>query len=93
VLVGHTCNHSYSGGRDQEDQGSKPAQANNSERSYLKKTHHKKGLLEWLKVKDAGEMAQVAEHLPSKPEVLRSGSSTTKKKKRKDNLKNERKNL
>jgi hypothetical protein len=27
VLVAHTCNPSYSGGRDQEDHGSKPAQA------------------------------------------------------------------
>jgi hypothetical protein len=26
--VAHTCNASYSGGRDQEDHGSKPAQAN-----------------------------------------------------------------
>jgi hypothetical protein len=30
VLVAHTCNPSYSGGRDQEDYSSKPAQANNS---------------------------------------------------------------
>jgi hypothetical protein len=28
VLVAHACNPSYSGGRDQEDQGSKPAGAN-----------------------------------------------------------------
>jgi hypothetical protein len=28
VLVAHTCNPSYSGGRDQKDLGSKPAQAN-----------------------------------------------------------------
>jgi hypothetical protein len=27
VLVAHTYNPSYSGGRDQEDHGSKPAQA------------------------------------------------------------------
>jgi hypothetical protein len=26
--VAHTCNPSYSAGRDQEDHGSKPAQAN-----------------------------------------------------------------
>jgi hypothetical protein len=30
VLVAHACNPSYSGGRDQEDQGLKPAQANSS---------------------------------------------------------------
>jgi hypothetical protein len=29
--VAHTCNPSYSGGRDQEDQGSKPAQVNSSQ--------------------------------------------------------------
>jgi hypothetical protein len=28
VLVAHACNPSYSGGRDQEGHGSKPAQAN-----------------------------------------------------------------
>jgi hypothetical protein len=51
VLVAHICNPSYSGGRDQEDQGLKPAQANSSARPYFKKTHHKKGLVKWLKVK------------------------------------------
>jgi hypothetical protein len=35
--VAHACNPSYSGDRDQEDHGSKPA-------------YHKKGLVEWLKV-------------------------------------------
>jgi hypothetical protein len=48
--VANACNPSYSGGRDQEDQGSKPAQANPEKRkkelqaslgyivrSYLKK--------------------------------------------------------
>jgi hypothetical protein len=41
--VAHTCNPSYSGGRDQEDCGSKPAQANSLRdlRPNLKKTHHK----------------------------------------------------
>jgi hypothetical protein len=49
--VAHTCNPSYSGGRDQEDRGSKPAQFNSSRDPILKKTHHQKGLVEWLKVK------------------------------------------
>jgi hypothetical protein len=40
--VDHACNPSNSGGRDQEDHSSKPAQANSSTRSYLKKSHHKK---------------------------------------------------
>jgi hypothetical protein len=48
--VAHACNPSYSGGRDQEDHGLKPAQANSSARPYLEKTFHKKGLVEWLKV-------------------------------------------
>jgi hypothetical protein len=52
--VAHAYNLSYSGGRDQEDQGSKPAGANSSVRPYLKKTLHnlKK------KKKGAGEVAQ-----------------------------------
>jgi hypothetical protein len=49
--VAHTCNPSYSRGRDQEDRGSKPAWANSSVRPYLKKRFTKIGLLEWLKVK------------------------------------------
>jgi hypothetical protein len=36
VLVAHTCNPSYSGGRDQEDHGSKPAQANSVRDPILK---------------------------------------------------------
>jgi hypothetical protein len=46
TLVAHTCNSSYSGGRDQEDCGSKPARENSSVRPYLEKTHHKEGLME-----------------------------------------------
>jgi hypothetical protein len=49
--VAHACNPSYSGGRDQEDYGSKPAQANSSVRPYLEKSFTKVGLVEWLKVK------------------------------------------
>jgi hypothetical protein len=36
VLVAYTCNPSYSGGRDQEDHGSKPAQENSSQDTILK---------------------------------------------------------
>jgi hypothetical protein len=50
AAVAHTCNTSYSGGKDQEDHSSKPAWANSSKRPYLEKTLHKKGLVEWLKV-------------------------------------------
>jgi hypothetical protein len=36
VLVAHTCNPGYSGGRDQEDCGWKPAWENSSQDSILK---------------------------------------------------------
>jgi hypothetical protein len=36
-LVAHVCNPSYSGGRDQEDHGLKPAQANSSQDLISKK--------------------------------------------------------
>jgi hypothetical protein len=42
VLVAHACDPSYSGGRDQEDGGSKPAQANSSLDPILKKPITKK---------------------------------------------------
>jgi hypothetical protein len=52
--VAHACNTSYSGGRDQENHGSKPARANStttlSKKKKKKKNLHKKGLVEWLKV-------------------------------------------
>jgi hypothetical protein len=35
--VAHACNPGYSGGRDQEGCGSKPAWANSSTRPYLEK--------------------------------------------------------
>jgi hypothetical protein len=38
ALMAQVCNPSYSGGRDQEDWGSKPAQANSSWDPILKKT-------------------------------------------------------
>jgi hypothetical protein len=50
--VAHVCNLSYSGGTDQEDQGSKPAQANSSQDpiSKIPNIYTKKGLVEWLKM-------------------------------------------
>jgi hypothetical protein len=42
VLVVHTCNCSYSGGRDQEDGGSKPVQANSLKDPILKNPSQKK---------------------------------------------------
>jgi hypothetical protein len=50
LLVAHTCNPSYSGGRDQEDWGSKPAWANSLQVPISKTPHTKTGLVEWLKV-------------------------------------------
>jgi hypothetical protein len=47
--MAHTCNPSYSGGRDKVDHGSKPAWGNSSQDPILKKPN-KKGLVEWLKV-------------------------------------------
>jgi hypothetical protein len=44
VPVAHACNPSYSGGRDQEEQSSKPARENSS-------LSTKNGLVGWLKVK------------------------------------------
>jgi hypothetical protein len=49
TLLAHTCNLSYSGGRDQEDCSWKPSQENSSQDPILKKIHYTKGLVEWLK--------------------------------------------
>jgi hypothetical protein len=43
ALVAHSCNPSYSGGRDQEDHSSKPSQANNSGNPILKSSSQKYG--------------------------------------------------
>jgi hypothetical protein len=43
VPVAHTCNPSNSGGRDQEDHGLKPAQANHSRDPISKNLITKKG--------------------------------------------------
>jgi hypothetical protein len=61
VLEADACHPCYSGGRDQEDHGSKPAQANSSGDPIWKlhlarththtHTHTHKELVEWLKVK------------------------------------------
>jgi hypothetical protein len=42
ALVAHDCNPAYAGGRDQEDQGSMPAQANSSQDPILKKPSQKR---------------------------------------------------
>jgi hypothetical protein len=60
--AGHTwlCNPSYSEGRDQEDSGSKPAQAKSSQDPISKKTFTKIGLVEWLKVKALSSSSSTA---------------------------------
>jgi hypothetical protein len=50
VPVAHACNPSYSGGRDQEDHGSKLDQANSSRNPISKTPITKRGLVELLKV-------------------------------------------
>jgi hypothetical protein len=51
VPEAHAYNPSYSEGRDQEDRGSKAAQANSSSRDTIsKKPFTKIGLVEWFKV-------------------------------------------
>jgi hypothetical protein len=47
--VAHAYNPSYPGGSNQEDGGSKPAQANSSRDPTSKKPITKTGLAEWLK--------------------------------------------
>jgi hypothetical protein len=65
ALVAHACNPSYSGGRDEEDLGSKPARA-----SSLKTLSQK-----YPTKNRAGRVAQAAQLL-SKHEVLSSNPST-----------------
>jgi hypothetical protein len=50
ALVTHTCNSSYSEGRNQEGSGSKPTWANSLRDPISKKPITKKGLVEWLKL-------------------------------------------
>jgi hypothetical protein len=70
VLVAHASNPSYSGGRDQEDHSSKPAQANSSRDSYLKKPFTKIGLVEWLKVKALSSSPSTGKKKEKEKEIL-----------------------
>jgi hypothetical protein len=63
VPVAHNCNPSYSGGRDQEDHSSKPAQANSFGDPISQRNPSQKR---------ASGVAQVIEFLPSKHEALSS---------------------
>jgi hypothetical protein len=48
AAVVHACNSSYSGSRNEDDHGSKPARANSPQNPISKKPNQK-GLMEWLK--------------------------------------------
>jgi hypothetical protein len=50
MLVAHSYNPSYLGGRDQEDCSSKPAWVNSTGDPILKKPITEVGLVDWLKV-------------------------------------------
>jgi hypothetical protein len=51
IKIFNPCNPSYSGGRDQEDCSSKPAQSNSLQDPISKKPVTKIGLVEWLRMK------------------------------------------
>jgi hypothetical protein len=72
--VTHTYNPSYSGGRDQEDRGSKPTLDKQFARPCLKKSHYKEG--------PSGLASAVRMHLPRKPEALRLNPKALKKRKK-----------
>jgi hypothetical protein len=59
--VAHTCNSSYSGGRDQEDCCAKPVQGRWFARSYLEKNQQQQ-----QQKNKAGGVAEMEECLPSK---------------------------
>jgi hypothetical protein len=49
-VVVHTCNPSYLGGRDKGVFQFEVSPGKKLARLYLENTHHKKGLVEWLRV-------------------------------------------
>jgi hypothetical protein len=68
--VAHACNPRYSGGRDQEDHGPKPARANSLQDSISRIPNTKTGLVEQLKQQEC---------LLSKREALGSSLSAVEK--------------
>jgi hypothetical protein len=67
--VAHTYNPNYSGGKDQEDGGSKPAWTYSCQDTVSKIPNTKR----------ADRVAQVVEYLPSKCEALSSNSNITQR--------------
>jgi hypothetical protein len=80
ALVAHTCNPSYSGGRDQEDRSLKPARENNFQDPISKKPITDKGLMEWLKVEALSSNPSTAKHKNKNHKTQR--TTTIKKNKR-----------
>jgi hypothetical protein len=70
VPVAHACNPTYSGGRDQEDHGLKPAQANSLQDPILKKPFTKTGLVEWLKVKALSSSPSTTQKKGENPQII-----------------------
>jgi hypothetical protein len=70
VLLAHVCNPSYSGGKDQEDHGWKPAWGKLDPVSKIPNT------------KRTGGVVREVECLPSKHEAMSSDSSTIKRQKK-----------
>jgi hypothetical protein len=69
MLVAHTYSLNYSGGQDQEDHGSRPAQANSSQNPFSK----------IIRAKWTGGVAQAVVYLLCNCKALSSNSSPTKK--------------
>jgi hypothetical protein len=73
--VAHTCNPSYSGGRDKEDWGLKPVWANSLQDPISKIPNIR-----------VGRVSQVVQHLPSKCEALSSKPSTAKRERERERI-------
>jgi hypothetical protein len=58
--VPHSCNLSYSGGRDQGDRNAKPSWANSLQDLISKIPNTKNGLVKWLKVKALSSSPSIA---------------------------------
>jgi hypothetical protein len=68
--VAHACSPSYSGDRDQENHGSKQAQANSARDPISKTPITKKGLVEWLKVYSLNSSPSTAKNKKQKKNMI-----------------------
>jgi hypothetical protein len=67
--VAHVYNPSYTGGRNQEDLSSKPAQANSLKDLIFNKPITKRGLVEYLKVGAVSSNPSVTKRKKKKTEI------------------------